>query len=181
MLYMVEMNMRHDDRLDDWHRWYDGHISMLLNMPGFLGAQRFVCDTADVASPFLAVYWVQDADALSNATYRREAGPRSAAAWAPVLSDWKRNLLDGLDRLPEIEADGWLSIADATSGPPPLPSAHFAMLPRGLDQTIVQRAIRWGGVHDLRPTAAAFGPDWQARLFRPLGAFRYRDGGPAHG
>ena len=35
MIYMVEMDMRLDDREAEWHEWYLAHIKVLLTVPGF--------------------------------------------------------------------------------------------------------------------------------------------------
>ena len=35
MIYMVEMDFPHPERLQEWHAWYLAHIRVLLTVPGF--------------------------------------------------------------------------------------------------------------------------------------------------
>ena len=41
MIYMVEMDFPHPERLAEWHEWYLAHIRVLLTVPGFRASQRF--------------------------------------------------------------------------------------------------------------------------------------------
>src|SRR5947209_4603611 len=41
MIYMVEMDFPHPERLQEWHDWYLAHIRVLLTVPGFRASQRF--------------------------------------------------------------------------------------------------------------------------------------------
>src|SRR5579872_2787946 len=42
--YVVRCDFPRRDLLDEWDRWYVGHIELLLTVPGFLGGQRFTAE-----------------------------------------------------------------------------------------------------------------------------------------
>ena len=39
MIYMVEMDFPHPERLQEWHDWYLAHIRVLLTVPGFSASE----------------------------------------------------------------------------------------------------------------------------------------------
>ena len=41
MIYMVEMDFPHPERLSEWHHWYLAHVRVLQTVPGFRASQRF--------------------------------------------------------------------------------------------------------------------------------------------
>ncbi len=167
MLYMVEMDMPHAERLAAWHTWYDAHVQRLLGMPGFCTAQRFVTN-APAAAPYLAVYSVTDATALSNPTYTTRAGPQSASDWAPFMNNWRRNLVDGLDEAPAVGPSQWLALFDRESdAAPALPAGYTVLRPAGLDGTVVERGLMVGAT-GVAPPLAAQGPHWSLRIALPL-------------
>ena len=57
MIYMVEMDMRLDDRETEWHAWYLAHIKVLLSVPGFRASQRFQ-SLMPCPAPYLALHQV---------------------------------------------------------------------------------------------------------------------------
>ena len=72
MIYMVEMDFPHPERLAEWHAWYLAHIRVLLTVPGFRASQRFEAITA-TPSPYLALHEVEFAGAVRK---RRVPRPR---------------------------------------------------------------------------------------------------------
>lgn len=168
-LYMVEMDMPHRERLGDWHEWYKHHLERLISIPGILTAQRFGAD-AETASPYLAVYTVADAGVLTSPAYRAKAGPTSAGEWQNVMTNWYRNVVEGLDELPEIPTDGWLALFDRkTASAPPLPREYTELRPVALDCSFIRRGLLTGSAGE-RPPAAQEHPDLTVRTFRPLSA-----------
>lgn len=170
MLYMVEMDMPHADRLAAWNAWYEGHIEHLLAMPGFLSAQRF-CAVAPDASPYLAIYEIERASVLTGRAYTSRAGPKSASDWAPFMSNWRRNLFAGAKRMKEVSIDEHLVLWDRTSAAAPrLETGYVALRPAGLDESVFQRGMCVLPKAQIPP--AGCGPDWVIRTFCPLSSMR---------
>ena len=167
MLYMVEMELPQRSLLDEWHRWYDGHLRMLLTVPGFLTAQRFE-STTPAASPFVAMYSLENAGVITSDAYRAKAGPGSTGKWRELMTNWNRNLLEGAVRAPAVPLDGWLAVMDRrSSSAPPLPSGFIALKPVGLDCSIVERGLL-AGDRGTAPPAPQEADGWQLRVCRPL-------------
>src|SRR5438105_14396718 len=80
MIYMVEMDFPHPERLAEWHAWYLAHIRVLLTVPGFRASQRFEAIT-DATSRYLALHEVASADLFASAAYRGRGGPASTGEW----------------------------------------------------------------------------------------------------
>jgi hypothetical protein len=69
---------------EEFNDWYDTeHFPQRRAMPGFLSATRWVC--LDGWPRWMALYDLQDRDALESAAYRANAGPHS--------TPWSRRLL----------------------------------------------------------------------------------------
>lgn len=101
MIYMVEMDMRLGDREAEWHDWYLAHIRVLLTVPGFRASQRFRSVLPSPA-PFLALHEVDSGAVFESAEYRSRGGPSSTGEWRALHLNWRRNLLDGLARTPDV-------------------------------------------------------------------------------
>ena len=170
MLYMVEMDMPHVDLLHDWHEWYEQHIFKLLKMPGFINAQRFV-SVSPTPSPYLAIYSISDETALTNPIYTSQAGPQSAENWAPHMSNWSRNLFNGVDRIEEVLLDKHMAVYDRyTSTAESLNQEVFSLKPIGLDYSILERNICFASINEnfQEPLQG-----WSLRKMRPLSAMKY--------
>ena len=109
MIYMVEMDFPHPERLAEWHAWYLAHIRVLLTVPGFRASQRFQAITA-TPSPYLALHEVDSPALFESAEYRARGGPASTGEWRGLQTNWHRNLLDGLDETPEVPDDRFLVV-----------------------------------------------------------------------
>lgn len=145
MLYMVEMDMPHEESLPAFHEWYEGHLKKLVLIPGIHTAQRFHA-TAPTASPYLAIYNVVGPEVFTSEPYQRKAGPKSTGDWRPLLTNWHRNVVDGLRELPEIAPNGDLVVWDRlTDHAPELPGGYVSVRSVALDRTFVERGIRWSG------------------------------------
>ncbi len=175
---MVEMDMSHGDRLAQWHAWYEAHVDKLLTMPGFISAQRFV-SIGPTLSPYLAIYSVTDESALTNPTYTARAGPQSASTWAPFMSNWQRNLLDGVTVAAEVNSGQWIALIDRQApDAPELPPGFARLKPVGLDCSMVERGLRWGA-QDEAPPSPAQAQGWTLRVWRPLSAQKVASGARA--
>jgi len=170
MLYIVEMDFRQASREAEWSRWYDEHITGLLAMPGLSSAQRFKC-LSPHPSPYLAIYSVSGPQFFASAAYRRRGGPDSTGEWRSLMSNWHRNLYQGLDVAPEVSEDQALILTEVDASSPALQAWELTWLDNvGLDQTIGRRGIAVVPGRDAETiwtkTAAA------VRAYQPLGARR---------
>ena len=102
MIYMVEMNLIDLSRRLEWDQWYFDHIKMLLSFPGFHATQRFECIN-DASAPFVALHHVDGPGFFKSHAYRNNAGPARTGEWRNQMSNWNRNLFDGLETTPDIK------------------------------------------------------------------------------
>ena len=178
MLYMVEMDMPHAERLPAWHDWYAHHLERLVAIPGILTAQRFGAG-APTPSPYLAVYTIANAEVMTSPAYRAKAGPSSTGDWQPLMTNWFRNIVEGVDALPEIPQRGWLALADRVDdSAPPLPEGFTALRSVGLDRSFTERGLMIGS-EARTPPAPREEAGWRLRVFTPLSPqVKARGGGP---
>jgi hypothetical protein len=166
VIYMVEMDMRLDDREAEWHAWYLAHIKVLLSVPGFRASQRFR-SILPAPAPYLALHQVDSGTIFDSPEYRSRGGPSSTGAWRERHSNWRRNLLEGLAETPDVPAGAHLLR---------LENADDVALPAGI-------AVAWTRAVGLDRDADAFGlaviddpapllelahGDERVRLYRPI-------------
>lgn len=168
MLYMVEMDFPHADRVEAWQAWYAGHVRMLLTLPGFRAAQRFRAVTPTL-SPWLAVYAVDGAHAFETPEYRAKAGPGGTGEWRTQMTNWRRNLVEGLSTLPEVKPDQQLVVVDRLGDrAPALPAGLERLKPVGLDRSIVERGVRVLPAGAAVPERAGEEGGRRVVVFRPI-------------
>ena len=167
MLYMVEMDFRHPERLAEWHDWYLAHIRVLLTVPGFRASQRFQA-IVDNPSPYLALHEVASGALFESAAYRSRGGPASTGEWRDLQSNWHRNLLDGIDETPEVPADACvLLLRNARDAVLPEPANVAWLRGIGLDRTVDECGL--AVIADPAPFEGLARRDPRVRLYRPLG------------
>ena len=141
MLYMVEMDLPDRSREAEWHRWYENHIRKLLGVEGFNSSQRFQSLTP-TSSPFLAVHNDDGPEVFESASYRAVGGPSGTGEWRGLMTNWYRNLFDGLTELPEVEQNEKLVVIEDGSQPLPQRAADVTWLSvTGLDRSAGRRGI----------------------------------------
>lgn len=178
MLYMVEMELPERSQLAEWNQWYDRHLQLLLSVPGFLSAQRFEA-TTPTASPFVALYAIARADVITSPEYRAKAGPESTGRWRSLMTNWRRNILDGLELVPEVPMGGWLAIFDRHADVAPrLPEGYASLRPVGLDRSMLERGLRFGGAAEAPPRPME-DEHCTLRVCRPLTALLKPGAAPA--
>src|SRR3979409_2136563 len=128
---MVERGFQHPERLREWHGWYLAHIRVLLTVPGFRASQRFQA-IVETAAPYLALHEVSGPEMFESAAYRSRGGPASTGEWRQLQTNWRRNLLDGLDETPDVPADRPLLLLD---------EARAVKLPPGIGVTWLRRGV----------------------------------------
>ncbi len=165
MIYMVEMDLA--DRCEEtaWHAWYLSHIGKLLTVPGFEASQRFV-SVHPTMSPFLALHEVASADVFTSAAYRTVGGPSATGKWQARMTNWQRNLLDGLVESPDVGQDELLIVLNDQQGVPGSLTGGVVWLTGvGLDRSV--NAVGLAVVNqDL--DVAAFAGDANVCCYKPL-------------
>lgn len=166
MIYCVELAFSEPVREAEWNTWYSEHLGILLSIPGFSTAQRFV-SVAPCRAPYLAAYSVTSGEVFESAPYRQRGGRGAPGAWAPLMIHWDRNLFDGLTHMPEVRPDQYLAVVDMA----PDELAHLSLqLHRlncaGLDRTVPSRgiAVLSADEHSTWATLA----NEHIRFYRPL-------------
>lgn len=166
MIYMVEMDMRLDDREAEWHAWYLAHIKILLTVPGFRASQRFRA-MLPAPAPYLALHQVDSGAIFDSPEYRSSGGPNSTGDWRERHSNWRRNLLDGLSGTPDVPANAHLLR---------LENARDVSLPTGISvgwtKTVgLDRDAQEFGlavIADPAPLVELARGDTRVRLYRPI-------------
>lgn len=141
MIYMVDCAFTDPERENAWNDFYSGDkLQTLLALPGFRASQRFRA-VMDIPAPYLAVHSVRDAAVLERTDYR-DVGGGTFSGWDDLVTNWNRNLFDGMEAAPEVSMAQWLvllddpALADAASG------VAFTWLDiAGLDRTTKRRGL----------------------------------------
>ncbi|MGH8637442.1 MAG: hypothetical protein ACREUZ_09955 [Burkholderiales bacterium] len=135
------MDFVETSRQAEWDAWYVEHLHVLLSVPGFHTAQRFVCLTT-CRAPWLAIYSVESPDVFESAPYRARGGRDSTGAWKPLMRNWDRNVFDGIERAPAVGAEQLLLLADAEPASVRSLDIDFCWLEVvGLDRTVTRRGL----------------------------------------
>lgn len=166
MIYMVEMDMRLDDREAEWHEWYLAHIKVLLTVPGFRASQRFR-SILPCPAPYLALHQVDSGTIFDSPEYRSRGGPSSTGEWRARHSNWRRNLLDGLAETPNVpQGAHLLRLENARDIALPVNVALNWVTTVGLDHDAQEFALAI--IDDPEPFLDLARRDERARLYRPI-------------
>jgi hypothetical protein len=162
---MVEMDFPHPERLAEWHDWYLAHIRVLLSVAGFRASQRFQT-ILPAAAPYLALHEVSGPEMFDGPAYRSRGGPASTGEWRQLQTNWRRNLLEGLDATPDVPAGSHLLLlGDARDTK--LPGIDVTWLRGvGLDRTLTECGL--AVLSDPAPLLDLAGRDPRIRLYRPI-------------
>jgi hypothetical protein len=163
---MVEMDFPHPERLAEWHDWYLAHIRVLLSVPGFRASQRFQA-ILPAAAPYLALHEVSGPEMFDSPAYRSRGGPASTGEWRHLQTNWRRNLLEGLDATPDVPADSRLLLLDEARDAklPPGPNVTW-LRGVGLDRTLTECGLVV--LSDPAPLLDLSRRDSRVRLYRPI-------------
>ena len=166
MIYMVEMDFPHPERLAEWHDWYLAHIRVLQTVPGFRASQRFQAIT-ETPSPYLALHEVASPAVFESPEYRARGGPASTGEWRALQTNWHRNLLDGLDETPEVPPDRFLVVLrDARDAGFPVEAPIAWLRGVGLDGTAGECGLAI--VADPAPLVEIARRDERVQVYRPI-------------
>ena len=166
MIYMVEMDFPHPERLAEWNAWYLAHVRVLLTVPGFRASQRFEAILPAVA-PYLALHEVSGPKMFESAAYRSRGGPGSTGEWRQLQTNWRRNLLDGADATPDVPSDSHVLLLDGVRDVDLPPAIEVTWLQGiGLDRTIAECGL--AVVDDAAPLLDLARRDRRVRLYHPI-------------
>jgi hypothetical protein len=165
MIYMVEMALLDTARRAEWEAWYVAHQHKLLSIPGIHASQRF--ETIHKAeSPFVALHEVDSPDVFASPAYRAQAGPTNTGEWQAKMTNWHRNVFDGVAHTPDVSMDSRLLVVEADGGSSLPGGVRVAwMTAIGLDRSVATRGLA------VVPDAVAhrFVGAPRVRVLKPLG------------
>ena len=171
MIYITEMAFPNKSRLADWHAFYLLQIANLQTVPGFLASQRFEA-VVDTISTYTTLHEIASPDVFESAIYRQRGGRASNGEWQVEMTNWHRNLYDGLDETPEVANDSYLLFVDekreiAERDIPLLSGVRMHWLNLvGLDRTIPHRGI--AVLRNAEPMLALAERDKRVHVYRPI-------------
>ena len=141
MLYMVDVDFAQPALQAAWDAWYMQHVEVLLAVPGIRTAQRFGCLTR-WPSPYLTIYSVDSAQVFESDGYRQRGGRGSTGKWQPLMTNWLRNLFDGLTMAPAVPEESRLLVTESQPNEIADCGCEFSWLrSAGLDRTVPWRGI----------------------------------------
>ncbi|MGW1431973.1 hypothetical protein ACWD6K_25580 [Streptomyces sp. NPDC002431] len=140
MIYTVECSFTEATREGEWNDFYsDLKLPALISVTGFRTSQRFKAISAG-CPVYLAVHTIDGLEVLDGDEYR-EKGGGNFARWQPDITDWHRNLYDGLDRAPDVVAGEYLVLS--STGPEAL--TRLGLVPYALHAVAMEKnpEMRW--------------------------------------
>lgn len=165
MLYVVELDFTEPTRKAEWDAWYMEHVDILLSVPGFHTAQRFVCLTP-WSAPYLAIYTAESLEVFESAPYRARGGRDSTGEWKSLMVNWDRNVFAGIDRAPAVTAGQLLLLTEADPAAVASAQIDFSWLEVvGLDRTVPRRGL--AVVEEIRGRYRAGDGQGLVRAYRP--------------
>ncbi|SPA46661.1 conserved hypothetical protein [Cupriavidus taiwanensis] len=170
MIFMSQSGLIVETRKDEWDRWYQDHLRIMVTVPGIASAQRFATDHRNWP-PSLAMYTVASASVFEDAYYQQVRG---MGCWLPLIDThfYRRVLFDGLPQAPAVPSELLLAVTDQPRPRGDLYGVPFLWLKAvGLDQSISFRGIAVVA----SDSANGLGDRDDVALYRPLTA-RYESG-----
>lgn len=117
MIYTVECSFADPGSEAEWNDFYSlDKLPALISVTGFHTSQRFKALSGG-CPVYLALHSIDGLDILTGAEYRQKGGG-NFARWQQHITDWHRNLYDGIDRAPGIGEGEYLALS--ATGPAPL-------------------------------------------------------------
>ncbi len=117
MIYTVECSFADPASEAEWNDFYSlDKLPDLISVSGFHTSQRFKALSRG-CPVYLALHSIDGHDILAGDEYRQKGGG-NFARWQQHITDWHRNLYDGIERAPAIGDGEYL--ASSVQGPEPL-------------------------------------------------------------
>src|SRR2546430_2702704 len=103
---------------------------------------------------------------ILSPAYRARGGPASTGEWRELQTNWRRNLLDGLDETPDVPAENYVLLLEGARGVVLPPGIEVRWLRGiGLDRTIEECGL--AVLNDPAPVLDLAGRDPRLRPYRP--------------
>lgn len=110
MIYTVECSFADTSSEAEWNDFYSlDKLPALISVSGFHTSQRFKALTGG-CPVYLALHTIDDLNVLTGEEYRQKGGG-NFARWQQHITDWHRNLYDGLDRALTVGLDEVLAVS----------------------------------------------------------------------
>lgn len=117
MIYSVECTFSDPVEEAGWNDFYSSEkLPALISVIGFRTSQRFKALTSG-CPVYLALHTITSSDVLNSKDYK-EHGGGNFARWQCFITDWHRNVYEGLDAAPRVDEACYLLLC--SSGPEPL-------------------------------------------------------------
>lgn len=144
MIYTVECSFADPHSEAEWNDFYSlDKLPALISVAGFHTSQRFKA-LRDGCPVYLALHSVDSLDVLTGEDYRRKGGG-NFARWQQHITDWRRNLYDGIERAPTVGVNEYLVLS--AKGPERLRElglAPCAMMAVAMEKVPVHRWLATG-------------------------------------
>lgn len=140
MIYTVECSFADPESEAEWNDFYSqDKLPALISVSGFRTSQRFKALSPD-CPVYLAVHSIDGLDILTSEEYRQKGGG-NFARWQQHITDWYRNLYDGVERAPAVGEDGFLALSAV--GPEPL--IRMGLAPHAMHAVALEKfpEYRW--------------------------------------
>jgi hypothetical protein len=129
MIYTVELNFSDAPRADEWNAWYETYLQQLVTLPGLPTAQRFKAVAKDAQHwEYLALYSLDSLDVYDSDAYRAIGGGGNASVAYKGAITRRRNVYQGIERMPEVTADARVVLCEDAPYGVDLPDVLFAPL-----------------------------------------------------
>ncbi len=116
MIYTVECSFADPGSEAEWNDFYSlDKLPALISVSGFHTSQRFKA-LSHGCPAYLAIHSIDGLDILTSEEYRQKGGG-NFARWQQHITDWHRNLYDGVDRAPTFGEGDYLVLSAKASEP----------------------------------------------------------------
>lgn len=145
MIYTVECSFADPHSEAEWNAFYSlDKLPALISVSGFHTSQRFKALSAG-CPVYLALHSIDSLDTLTGEEYIQKGGG-NFARWQQHITDWHRNLYEGIERAPAVGETEYLVLS--TTGPQPLRGlglTPFAMRAVAMEKFPEQRWLAKAG------------------------------------
>ncbi|MGM4981101.1 MULTISPECIES: hypothetical protein [Rhizobium] len=140
MIYTVECSFADPHSEAEWNEFYSlDKLPALISVSGFQTSQRFKALSRG-CPVYLAIHSIDGLDVLTGEKYRKKGGG-NFARWQQHITDWHRNLYDGVERAPAIDEGEYLALS--AKGPEPL--IRLGLAPQAMQAVAMEKfpEYRW--------------------------------------
>ena len=129
MIYTVELNFSDPRRAAAWNAWYGTYLVKLVSLEGLNTAQRFRAVAPESATwEYLALYSLESLDVYESEAYRSIGGGGNASVAYKGAITRRRNVYDGVVRMPEVSDSGRVLLCEDAPHGFDLPNVLFQPL-----------------------------------------------------